>query len=107
MLRLWEWEGKDHRYRPNAIARRLDNKRTLFAWSGVKDAPDDGDEHTSGDDHFLDLRTLMMFALTNQPHSLESGSAVFGLGYQKRDVALGTLSEQLARLRARGRRGHL
>ena len=94
VLRLWEWEGKDHRYRPNVIARRLDNKRTLLVWSGVRDAPDDGDEHTSSDDHFLDLRTLL-FALTNQAHSLESGSAVFGLGYQKRDVTLGTLSEDL------------
>jgi hypothetical protein len=94
VLRLWEWEGKDHRYRPNVIARRLDNKRTLLAWSGVRDAPDDGDEHTSGDDHFLDLRTLL-FALTNQAHSLESGSAVFGLGYQKREVTLGALSKDL------------
>jgi len=94
VLRLWEWEGKDHRYRPNLIARRLDNKRTLLAWSGVRDAPDDGDEHTSGDDHFLDLRTLL-FALTNQAHSLESGSAVLGLGYEKRDVTLGVLSEEL------------
>jgi hypothetical protein len=94
VMRLWEWEGKDHRYRPNVIARRLDNKRTLLAWSGVRDAPDDGDEHTSGDDHFLDLRTLL-FALTNQAHSLESGSAVFGLGYGKREVTLGVLSEEL------------
>jgi hypothetical protein len=94
VLRLWEWEQKDHRYRPNVIARRLDNKRTLFAWSGVKDAPDDGDEHTSGDDHFLDLRTLL-FALTNQAHSLESGSAVFGLDYRKRFATLGELSEGL------------
>jgi hypothetical protein len=94
VLRLWEWEQKDHRYRPNVIARRLDNKRTLLAWSGVRDAPDDGDEHTSGDDHFLDLRTLL-FALTNQAHSLEFGSAVFGLGYRKREVSLGVLSEEL------------
>ena len=94
VLRLWEWEGKDHRYRPNVIARRLDNKRTLLAWSGVRDAPDDGDEHTSSDDHFLDMRTLL-FALTNKAHSLESGNAVFGLGYEKRDVTLGAVSEEL------------
>jgi hypothetical protein len=94
VFRLWEWEGRDHQYRPNVIARRLDNKRTLFAWSAVRDAPDDGDKHRSGDDHFLDLRTLL-FAETNTAHSLESASAVFGLGYEKRDVTLGEMSPHL------------
>ena len=94
VFRLWEWEGRDHRFRPNLVARRLDNKRTLFAWTPVKGAPDDGDEHRSSDDHFLDLRTLL-FAETNTAHSLESGSAVFGLGYSKREVTLGVVSLDL------------
>ena len=94
VFRLWEWEGRDHRFRPNLVARRLDNKRTLFAWTPVKGAPDDGDEHRSSDDHFLDLRTLL-FAETNTAHSLESGSAVFGLGYSKREVTLGVVSVDL------------
>ena len=94
VLRLWEWGKKDHRFRPNVVMRRLDNKRTLMAWSGVRDAPDDGDEHRSSDDHFLDLRTLL-FALTNQAHSLESGSSALGLDYRKREVTLGALSEEL------------
>jgi hypothetical protein len=94
VLRLWEWQGKDHRFRPNVVARRLDNRRTLFAWGGVEGAPDDGDEHRSSDDHFLDVRTLL-FALTNESHSLESGSRALGLGYKKRQVALGELSEEL------------
>ena len=94
VFRLWEWQGRDHRFRPNVVARRLDNRRTLFAWGGVEGAPDDGDDHRSSDDHFLDVRTLL-FALTNESHSLESGSRAFGPGYEKRQVALGELSEEL------------
>jgi hypothetical protein len=94
VFRLWEWQGGDHRYRPNIVARRLDNKRSLFAWAGVKDPPDDGFEHHRSDDHFLDVRTLL-FALTNESHSLESGSQALGLDYEKRPVALGTCSEEL------------
>jgi len=94
VLRLWEWQGKDHRFRPNVVARRLDNRRTLVGWGGVEGAPDDGDGHRSADDHFLDVRTLL-FALTNESHSLESGSTALGLGYEKLPVALGTCSEEL------------
>lgn len=94
VLRLWEYQGGDHRYRPNVVARRLDNKRTLFSWSGVLDPPNDGAPHSSKDNHFLDLRTLC-FALTNGSHSLESACRAFDIRYLKREVELGMLSEEL------------
>src|ERR1019366_5414412 len=91
VLRLWEYQGGDHRYRPNVVARRLDNRRSLFAWTGVKDPPDDGAKHSSRDNHFLDLRTLS-FALTGASHSLESACRAFGVPYRKRKVKLGTIT---------------
>jgi hypothetical protein len=94
VLRLWEYHGGDHRYRPNVIARRLDNRRSLFSWTGVKDPPNDGTPHRSRDNHFLDLRTLS-FALTGASHSLESACEAFGVGYRKRRVVLGTVSADL------------
>jgi hypothetical protein len=94
VLRLWEFGGGDHRYRPNVIARRLDNRRSLFSWTGVKDPPDDGARHRSRDNHFLNLRTLS-FALTGASHSLESACRAFGVGYQKRHVVLGKVSADL------------
>lgn len=45
VLRLWDWEGSDNRFRPNVIARRLDNRRSLFSWTGVKGAPKDEPKH--------------------------------------------------------------
>ena len=94
VLRLWEWEGADHRYRPNVVARRLDSRRTLFAWTGVLDPPKDGTVNRALDDHFLDLRTLS-FALTNASHTLESACQAFGVDYEKRPVRLGVLSDAL------------
>ena len=94
VLRLWEHEGGDNRFRPNVVARRVDNKRTLFSWTGVKSPPDDGARHTSADDHFLDLRALV-FALRNDGHSLESAGAAFATPYEKRPVELGRIGDDL------------
>ena len=94
VLRLWEWGGGDDRYRPNVIARRLDNRRSLFSWTGVLSAPKGEPKHRAEDNHFLDLRTLS-FALTNASHSLESACQAFGVPYHKRKVKLGTISEEL------------
>ncbi|MGO9964840.1 MAG: hypothetical protein ACLPUG_15625, partial [Acidimicrobiales bacterium] len=94
VLRLWEWEGRDDRYRPNVIARRLDNRRCLFSWTGVLSPPKGDPKHRAEDNHFLDLRTLS-FALTNASHSLESACYAFGVPYSKRKVKLGTVSDAL------------
>jgi hypothetical protein len=94
VLRLWEYQGGDNRFRPNVVARRLDNRRSLFSWTGVLDPPDDGAPHRSTDDHFLDLRTLS-FALTNASHSLESACAAFHVDYRKRPATLGAIGPDL------------
>ena len=94
VLRLWQYNGGDHRFRPNVVARRIDNKRTLFSWTVVVSPPDDGAPHRASDDHFLDLRTLV-FGLRSEGHSLESACEAFGRPYRKRRVELGQLSEEL------------
>lgn len=94
VLRLWEWEGGDDRYRPNVVARRLDNRRSLFSWTGVLSAPKGEPKHRAEDNHFLDLRTLS-FALTNASHSLVSACHAFGVPYRKHKVKLGTVSDVL------------
>lgn len=94
VFRLWEHEGSDHRYRPNVLAQRLDNRRTMLHFGGVLDPPEDSDDHRETDDHFLDCRTLA-FAHTNASHSLESACAAFGVPYTKRAVTLGALSTEL------------
>ena len=92
VLRLWEHEGKDNRFRPNVHGKRLDNKRTIFDFSGVMDPPPDVSKNRR--DHFLDLRTLA-FAHTNASHSLESACDTFGVPYKKRPVALGEISSDM------------
>ena len=92
VLRLWEHEGGDNRFRPNVHAKRLDNKRTLLNFSEVMDPPTDVPGNRR--DHFLDLRTLA-FAHTNASHSLESACDTFGVPYKKRPVALGEISADM------------
>lgn len=94
MLRLWEWEGAEDRYRPIVIARQLDTKRSLFSWTGVLSAPKDEPKHQAKDNHFLDLRTLS-FVLTNASHSLESAGTTFGVPYSKRKIQLGRVTNDL------------
>jgi hypothetical protein len=94
VLRLWEHNGSDNRFRPNVLATRLDNRRTLLHFTGVADPPHDAPPPKTRQDHLLDLRTLA-FAHTNASHSLESACDTFGVPYKKRDAALGTLSHDL------------
>jgi hypothetical protein len=94
VLRLWEHEGADNRFRPNVYVGHLQGRRHTFAWGGVEDPPRDAGKHTHADDHFLDLATLA-FALTNRRYSLEGTCGSFGVPYAKRPVRLGTLTLDL------------
>jgi hypothetical protein len=94
VLRLWEWDGNDDRFRPNVAVTRLDGRRHLFSWGAVADPPSDTGRRSYRDSHFLDLATLR-FALTNSRGSLEATCETFGVPYQKRPVELGKLSADL------------
>jgi hypothetical protein len=94
VLRLWEWDGGDNRFRPNVAVTRLDGGRHLFSWGAVTDPPPDTGRRTYRDSHFLDLATLG-FALTNSRASLEATCEAFGVPYQKRPVELGKFSADL------------
>jgi hypothetical protein len=94
VLRLWEWDGGDHRFRPNVAITRLDGRRHLFSWGEVLDPPEDTGKRGSRDNHFCDLATLG-FALTNERVSLQGTCAAFGVPYEKRAVELGKLSAEL------------
>ena len=80
-FQLWDYQGKNHQYRPWITIRSLDSKRARIAFTRVGN-DDDGDlterDGTAFRGNFLDLRTLA-FALTNDSHSLASACATFGV----------------------------
>ena len=80
-FQLWDYQGKNHQYRPWITIRSLDSKRARIAFTRVGN-DDDGDltepNGTAFRGNFLDLRTLA-FALTNDSHSLASACATFNV----------------------------
>ncbi len=80
-FQLWDYQGKNHQYRPWITIRSLDSKRARIAFTRVGN-DDDGDlterDGTAFRGNFLDLRTLA-FALTNDSHSLASACATFNV----------------------------
>jgi hypothetical protein len=76
-------------HRPRTILHALDSKRSRerFTRPARKSI-----EHTAG--KFLDLRQLL-FALTGEGHSLESGCAAFGVSFAKDPPAMGRLTSRL------------
>jgi len=101
---FWSYErdGQRHesRYRPRVAIKSIDSKRSLkgFRSPNLVDpenqALDEGgkpDRRWQFTGHFLDLRTLV-FALTNESHSLQSACDAFDTPYVKRDVEHGQIS---------------
>lgn len=92
-LMLWAYEDetgkmREHRFRPRLGLRLLDSKRAFMGF--MRPAKADGEQATEKADggrpvfrgRFLDLRTLV-FALTNESHSLESACDAFGVEHGK------------------------
>jgi len=91
-LPLIEYQGKDgsrkpNSYRPRIGIKTIDSKRHLIQFLAGR-RTEELDRATHG--HFLDLRTLV-FALTNQSHSLESACRAYGIEYRKRKVEHGVV----------------
>jgi hypothetical protein len=84
-------EPRESLYRPRTLVAALDSKRARMRFT--KPARNDY-EHTAG--MFLDLRQLL-FALTGDGHSLESGCKAFGVAGEKQQPALGVLNAPLIR----------
>jgi hypothetical protein len=73
----------DLRYHPRLIIRSIDPRRTLFSWGTSRD-------EVSYPARFVDLHTLV-FALTDENHSLESASKAFGDDWQKDPIPYGVV----------------
>lgn len=83
-----EWH--DRRYHPRLVVRAIDPRRTLFSWGPLKKKDADGASQPA---RFVDLHTLV-FALTDQNHTLESAGAAFGDPWQKDPIPYGVIDER-------------
>jgi hypothetical protein len=88
-----EGKWKDRRYYARLLMRSIDPRRTLISWSPREKRDPDPDR---GRGRFVDLRTLA-YALTDQPHTLETACAAFGDPYTKAEVDYATLTPELVR----------
>lgn len=105
---LWQYrnaEGvwRENKYRPRITVKSIDSKRAMkrFTMPWEVEAVDltpvePTDDQPSGvvlGGGLLDLRQLV-YALTNEGHSLESASRVFGVPYAKRKVQHGKITPE-------------
>ena len=77
----------DTRYHPRLIVRSIDPRRTLYSWGSLKKEDTTG---ASGPARLVDLHTLV-FALTDQNHSLETAGAAFGDHWEKDPIPYGVI----------------
>ncbi len=80
----------DRRYHPRLIVRAIDPRRTLFSWGSLDPESASG---VTAPARFVDLHTLV-FALTDQNHSLESACAAFGDPREKDPIPYGVIDER-------------
>jgi hypothetical protein len=73
----------DRLYHPRLIVRSIDPRRTLFSWGTTSD-------QESYSARFVDLHTLV-FALTDENHSLESAGKAFGDEWEKDPIPHGVI----------------
>ena len=93
-IRLWDYKGAEHQWRPRIGIKTIDSKRALKGFrSPAEIDEEDLDDGQDFNGHFLDARTLA-FALTNEGHTLESAIGEFGVPYAKRPVTHGEITEE-------------
>ena len=94
---------RERKHRPRVAIRHVNGKLAFMSLTAAlhpdpvdripEDSPDGlPDEHYVWRGRFLDLRTLA-YALTGQGYTLESACDDFGVGYAKRAVTHGTITE--------------
>jgi hypothetical protein len=71
---------REHTFRPRIAVRSLDGRRALIGFTAGRRGDDEppGIKKKTFRGHFLDLRTLV-YALTNESHSLASACRAFGI----------------------------
>jgi hypothetical protein len=75
-----EGQRREQPYRPRIQLKALDSKRCFAAFTSPSRVDPENPRHRGS---FLDLRTLV-YALTDEGHSLESAAAAFGVPFTKR-----------------------
>jgi hypothetical protein len=93
-IQLWDHAGAEHAWRPRIALKTIDSKRALKGFrSPSRVDEEDKVEGKVFNGHFLDARTLV-FALTNEGHTLESATREFGVPYTKRPVTHGVITPE-------------
>ncbi len=93
-IRLWDFDGADHQWRPRIGIKTIDSKRALKVFMSPSEIDEeDLDDGKAFKGSFLDARTLT-FALTNEGHTLESATRAFDVPYVKRPVNHGVITEE-------------
>ena len=77
----------DTKYHPRLIVRSIDPRRTLYSWGSLKK---EDTTSATGPARFVDLHTLV-FALTDQNHTLETAGAAFGDPWEKDPIPYGVI----------------
>lgn len=96
-LRLWEYQGRDHPYRPRLVLRTIDHHRTLIQFTSAQRSTDHHGQPRRGQHYrgrFLDLRTLAFAHTDRRGLSLERACDLFASPYTKRDVDHGTITDE-------------
>lgn len=94
-LRLWEYRGREHPYRPRIALRAIDAHRTLIQFTGKQEGTTPDGTPVPGHFYrgkFLDLRTLAFAHTDRRGLTLETACERFETGYTKRDVTHGTIT---------------
>jgi len=86
-LRLWDYKGGEHPFRPRVVVRTVDRYRTLISFTTPADTPE------SFRGRFLDLATLSFAHTDRRGLTLERACTQFGVDFTKRPVEHGNIND--------------